>query len=305
MVGKRNRGHFMSRKSTGDVVFDVFNAVLMLLFSFSILYPFWSEFLLSFSDNAAAQAIGFHFWIDSWDLSAYRFVFHRTHIGQAYFNSIYRAVVGTVLTVMVTMFAAYPLADRRLPGRGWLTIVFLFTMFFNGGLIPRYLLVRNLGLVDTRWSLILPMLVTPYYIVIMRNFLMTIDPAYRESAYLDGANEFQIFFRIVVPLAKPVIATVALWTAVRHWNSWFDALLYIRDDSKIVLQLLLRKLVVEADQNMDEAIRNFRTEDGAGELPTVSVKAAVTLLTIGPIVFAYPFLQKYFIKGIFIGSLKG
>jgi putative aldouronate transport system permease protein len=296
---------FFSRKSTGDIIFDIFNLLTILLFCFAILYPFWSTFLLSFSESADTQSIGFHFWIKSWNTLSYRFVFSKTNIYMAYFNSIFRAVIGTTLTIIFTILAAYPLSDRTLPGRNIITIYFLITMFFSGGLIPTYLLIRKIGLMNSRWVLILPVMAIAYYIIIMRNFLMTIDKAYEESAFIDGANYFQILVRIIIPISKPVIATIALWASVYHWNAWFDALIYIRDDSKIVLQLLLRKIVIEAEQAFDDAMRNFESEVGLDELPTAAVKSAVTFLTIGPIVLAYPFLQKYFVKGIFIGSLKG
>jgi putative aldouronate transport system permease protein len=170
-------------------------------------------------------------------------------------------------------------------------------------LITAYLLIRRIGLFDTRWALILPTLTVGFYIIIMRNFLMTLDKAYEDSAFMDGANYFQILVRIIIPLSKPVIATIALWAAVGHWNSWFDALIYLKSESKIVLQLLLRRLIQEMTL-MAERMEKF-TNIEKNELPSEAVKAAITILTIGPIILLYPFLQKYFIKGIFMGSLKG
>jgi putative aldouronate transport system permease protein len=222
----------------------------------------------------------------------------------AYGNSIFRTVFGTVLTVVACMALAYPLAKRHLPGRNILTIYLLITMFFSGGLIPTYLLVRSLGLIDNRLAYLLPSMVTGFNVIIMRNFLMTLDKAYEESAFIDGASYFRIFWSIVVPLSKPVIATVALWTAVWHWNSWFDGLIYMRSESKIVLQMVLRKLIVDAEARFMNSIAQFALEEDI-DLPTTAIKAAVTIVTIGPIVLVYPFLQKHFIHGIFMGSLKG
>ena len=185
-----------------------------------------------------------------------------------------------------------------------MTAYILVTMFFAGGLIPTYLVIRKLGLIDSRWVLILPLLANGFYIIIMRNYLMTVDPAFEESAFMDGANYLQIMARIVAPLCKPVLATIALWTMVLHWNSWFDALIYLRDESKIVLQLLLRRLLLAEQATLDR-IREFGGPiDAEDRLPSEAVKAATTLITIGPIILVYPLLQRYFIKGIFLGSLK-
>ena len=221
----------------------------------------------------------------------------------AYGNSIFRTVVGTFLGIAFTLAAAYPLSKKRLPGRNVMTITILVTMFFGGGLIPTYLLIRRLGMLDSRWVLIVPTMTAGFHVIIMRNFIMTIDEAYEEAAFMDGANYLQVLLRIIIPLSKPVIATVALWKGVYHWNAWFDAWIYIRSESKIVLQLLLRRLLQDIAQTM-ERLKAFRVEEDQ-PLPTEAVKAAISLLTIGPIILVYPFLQRYFVKGIFIGSLKG
>ena len=302
---KHKRPFFLRRKSRANLLFDILNSTFLILFSLSILYPFWTTILLSFSHAEDATTLGFHLWIERWTLDAYRFAFSKYgNVGIAYLNSIFRTVVGTFLAVIVTILGAYPLSKRNLPGRTVLTFYLLVTMFFGGGLIPTYFLVRNLGLLDSRWALILPLLASGFNIIIMRNFLMTIDPALEESAYMDGAGYFRILTRIIIPLSKPVIATIALWVAVAHWNSWFDGLIYIRSESKIVLQLVLRRLLIEVDAAYATAMKRFMITREI-HLPAQSTKAAVIVLTIGPIIMVYPFLQKYFIKGIFMGSLKG
>ncbi len=279
--------------------------VFLTLFALSIVYPFWVTLLTSFSTVEEVTSLGFKFWISEWSFGAYQFAFSEYGNAQvAYYNSIYRTVLGTFVAVAMTLLAAYPLAKRNLPARNLLTIVLLITLFFAGGLVPNYLLIRRLGLIDTRWALILPLAVNGFYIIIARNFLMTIDPAYEDAALVDGAGYPSILARIIVPLSKPIIATLALWTAVAHWNSWFDALIYIRSERKIVLQTLLRRMI----QQIQEAllgVDRFRAIEDLPTLPTEAAQAALTILTIGPIVLLYPFLQKYFIKGIFIGSLKG
>lgn len=300
----RRRPRFLSRKTPGEVVFDALNYAFLFLFSLTILYPFWSTILLSFSTVEEATSLGFHVWIRTWTLSAYKFAMSRYgSVPIAYANSIFRTVAGTLLTLVVTLLAAYPLSKKNLPGRNAVTIFILVTMFFSGGIIPSYLLIRSLGLIDKRLVLFLPGLAGGFNIVIMRNFLMTLDKSYEESAFMDGANYAQILSAIIVPLSKPVIATVALWTAVGHWNAWFDAMIYIRSSNKIVLQLLLQRMLQQL-QEFAQQVANFQQVENV-ELPSESMKAAVTVLTIGPIVVAYPFLQKYFIKGFLMGSLKG
>ena len=304
--GMRKRWtRLVRRKSPGEIVFDSFNYLFLTLFSATILYSVWSTLLLSFSGVGDATALGFHIWLPKWRLTAYEFAFSRYgNVGVAYFNSIVRTLLGTFLTVLCTLLAAYPLSKRRLPGRNLFTLYVLVTMFFSGGIIPLYLVVRRLGLFDTRLALILPEMAMGFYVIIMRNFLMTIDNAYEESAFIDGANYFQVLLKLVIPLSKPVLAVIALWTAVWHWNEWFHALIFIRSESKIVLQILLRRLIHELIVTTDTMVGMFLREREV-ELPTESIRAAIVILTIGPIIFLYPFLQKYFNKGVFMGSLKG
>ena len=299
------RAWFLRRRSPGDVVFDVCNGAFLIIFCLTIVYPFWTTLLTSFADERDVTSLGFKIWIDSWNTAAYRFSFSSYgSITAAYFNSILRAVVATVLTMIVTMLGAYPLSKRNLPWRNVLTIYVLITMFFSGGLIPTYLLVRGIGLLNTRWALFLPFLAQGFYIIIVRNFLMTIDEALEESAFIDGANYLQVLLRIILPLSKPVLATVALWTAVWHWNEWFYALIYTSGEEKIVLQLIIRRMIQDISLDTVEAMNAFGALDERA-LPSAAVRAAVTILTIGPIILVYPFIQRHFIKGIFFGSLKG
>ena len=299
------RPWYARRTNAGDVAFSVFNTLFLVLFCLTILYPFWTTLLLSFSPPDEVLSLGFRIWIDEWATTAYRFAFSKYgNVITAYANSVYRTVVGTVLTVLFTTIAAYPLAKKNLPGRTALTVVVLITMFFSGGLIPLYLVVRSLGLIDSRWSLILPALTVGFYIIIMRNFFMTVDTSYEEAAFMDGANYLQILFRIIVPLSKPVMATLALWHAVWHWNEWLYALIFLNDESLLVLQRLLRRMLLELTQVEEALIDQFESVEEV-RLPSAALRAAVTIITIGPIILLYPFVQKYFIKGIFIGSLKG
>ncbi|WP_239633755.1 carbohydrate ABC transporter permease [Paenibacillus sp. H1-7] len=287
---------------TRFTLFDTLNIAWISMFSLAVLYPFWQTFVLSFSDANGASTLGFHLWPDQWVTDAYQFVFTFQNITTAYLNTIVRTVVGTLLNVSLTLLVAYPLSKRDLPYRNYFTAFFLIAMFFSGGLIPNYLLIKNLGLLDNRLALILPGAVNVFSIIIMRNYLMTIDKGLEESAFMDGAGYFKILTSIIIPLSKPVIATVALWSAVGHWNAWFDAMIYIRDPSKTVLQMIVRQMMVALDLS--------QTQFGGGGMSNTNlllsnVRAATVMISIGPIILVYPFVQKYFIKGIMIGSLKG
>ena len=294
-----------ARRSVGGVTFDLGNTLLMALFAFTILVPFWIMLVLSFTPNEWANDLGLKLWTREWSFATYRFSLSSYgDVVSAYGNSIFRTVAGTAAIVVATVAAAYPLSKKRLPGRTLMTVVILITLFFSGGFITLYLVVRGVGLLNSRWALILPSMANGFYILIMRNFLMTIDDAYEEAAFIDGANYLQILTRVMLPLSKPVLAVIALWAAVFHWNEWFHALLFLNDESKLVLQLILRRMMflLTSDDLFD--MLDWADQQGI-ILPTKAVRAAVMLLTIGPIVLAYPFLQRYFVKGIFVGGLKG
>lgn len=293
----------MKRTSTGSTVFDIANQVLLVIFCLTIIYPFWDMFLLSFSDPDTATSLGFRLWNKEWRLDAYRYVVADGQIFTAYANTIFRTVAGTFLSLIVLLLAAYPLSKRELPFRSTITIFFLVPMFFSGGLIPFYLLIRGLGLLNTRAVLVVPTLFSVFSMLIVRNFIMAMDKGLEEAAFIDGASYFYVLIKIMIPLSKPVLATVALWAAVGHWNSWFDAMIFANDRRLIVLQLLLRRLL-DIQQRDTELMRAMEQLHQFKVVP-LTVRAATILLTIGPIIVVYPFLQRYFIKGIMIGSLKG
>ena len=295
----------LRRRSTGGVAFDLVNTLLMALFALSVLVPFWIMLVLSFTPNEWANDLGLKLWTSEWSLATYRFSLSSYgDVVQAYGNSIFRTLLGTSAILIATVAAAYPLSKKRLPGRTFMTVVILITMVFSGGFITLYLVVRGVGLLNSRWALILPSMANGFFILIVRNFLMTIDDAYEEAAFIDGANYLQILTRVVLPLSKPVLAVIALWAAVFHWNEWFHALLFVNGESKLVLQLILRRMMflLTSDDLFD--MLDWADQQGI-ILPTKAVRAAVMLLTIGPIVLAYPFLQRHFVKGIFVGGLKG
>jgi putative aldouronate transport system permease protein len=292
-----------SRRTPGGTIFDVCNYGFLLLFALSILYPFWTIIVQSFAPMEEATSMGLHVWNRHWKTDSWLFVFRNSDMVVAYLNTIYRVVVGTVLILCTTFTAAYVLSKKDLPGRGAITLVYLFTMFFSGGLIPTYMLIKGLGLINNRLVLVLPGMVHVFYIVIARNFLMTIDQAMEEAAMMEGAGYFTVLVRIMLPLSKPVLATIALWAAVGHWNAWFDALLYTSRKEFYVLQMIIMDMLRKLNTTDLEEFADTFPE--MGRIPAQSVQAATILFTIGPIILIYPFVQKFFVKGVMVGSLKG
>ncbi|XEC97490.1 carbohydrate ABC transporter permease [Paenibacillus tarimensis] len=295
----------MNQLTRGERAFQIFTAVLILLMCVTMIYPFIHMISISLSTPAEAMRSGIHLYPKELSFEAYKVALNSDGIWVGFSNTIFRTVVGTLLSLVLMALTAYPLAKKHLPHRTFFTMVILFTMFFQGGLIPTYLLIQNLGLVDSRWVYILapPFLINTFSMLIMRNFFMSIPAELEDSAKIDGANDIRILSSIVIPLSKPILATVALWAAVFHWNSWFDGLIYIQDQTKIVLQIFLRRLVVE-NQNQELAML-MDMATGPQLVTPETVKAAVLMVTVLPILLVYPFLQKYFVRGIMIGSLKG
>ncbi|MCU6711918.1 carbohydrate ABC transporter permease [Paenibacillus sp. J5C_2022] len=283
--------------------FDILNGACMVMFVLLILYPFWQVFLLSFSDGREATTLGFHLWPQSWSIEAYQFLLSSGEIIRPYMNSVMRTIIGTALEVLFTILAAYPLAKKELPFRGWLTTYFIIPMFFGGGLIPTYLIIRSLGLLDHFLVLILPGAVAVFSIIIMRNYFMSLDVAIEESAFMDGAGYMTLLFKIILPVSTPVLATIALWAAVGHWNAWFDAMIYIRDRDLTVIQVIMREMLTSVSDVSNDLMFDNNTRQA--QLAMNNVRSAIALLSIGPIVLVYPWLQKYFVKGIMLGSVKG
>lgn len=273
----------------------------MILVIVTTLYPFWYVLVLSFS--GVDKGGGIQFWPNQFSTRAYEALFRYDLVWTGYRNTIVRCVIGTTLSVFFTAMTAYPLSKRDLPFHNFFTNMILFTMLFGGGLIPTYLLVKDLNLLNSVWALILPSMLGAYNIFIVRNFFRSIPESLEESARIDGAGWFTIFLRIILPLAKPVIATVTLWILVGNWNAWFDAFIYITDSTKTVVQVILRKISIE-NSAVDMAAIAQRMAKGEGQIASKTLETAMVVVTIIPMLITYPFLQKYYVKGIMIGSIK-
>ena len=294
----------MVKKRKKIKAFDVFLIVFMILVVITTVYPFWYTIVVSLS--GVDMSSGIQFLPNKFTLNAYKLLLSYSAVWIGYKNTIIRCILGTTLGVFFTAMTAYPLSKNDLPFHNFFTNFILFTMLFSGGMIPTYLLVKDLHLLDSIWALILPGLMGAYNIFIMRNFFRSISVSLEEAARMDGASWFYIWWKIILPLAKPVLATVALWlfVIVNHWNSWFDASIYIHDPNKTVVQVVLRRIAIENSSADMNAIRT-RMSHGTNLATTKSLEMAMVVVTIFPMLVIYPFLQKYFAKGIMVGSVKG
>lgn len=274
--------------------------IVVIVLSFIFIYPFWQTLVMSFTDSVSANQGGFIFWPKNFNLDAYKKVFSTDSIFVGYKNTITRCFLSAILTLSVTFCAAYGMADRNLPGWSFFNLLIVFTMFFGGGVIPTYLNLKALGLINTIWVLVLPGVAGAWNFIIMRNFVSSISKEIQEAALIDGAGTFTTMVKVVLPLSKPVMAVIGLWTVVGDWNAWFDSLTYANKKDLIVLQTVIRRLIDEGD----EAV-------AAGELLTMAeatpatIRAATVMVATLPILLGYPFIQKYLVKGTMVGAVKG
>ncbi len=295
----------MAVRTTGEKVFGLFNGLFLILFSITILFPFINLLAVSLTHGSSEYLSNVMLWPRPFSTKSYEVILGDGDLYWGYLNTIVRTVAGTFATVVVLLCAAYPLSKKYLPHRNMYTSIFVFTLFFSGGLIPTYVLVRSLGLIDTRLVFILINLAPAFWLLIMRNFLMTIPTEIEDSARIDGANEIVTLFRIIVPMSMAVIATIGLWSAVGHWNAWFDSLIYIRDQQKHVLQIWLRRIVITANDTLTIEAEQAFDEAALRPVRPQTLNSAAIFVAIAPILAVYPFIQKYFVKGVIIGSLKG
>lgn len=276
--------------------------LIMILFSLMVLYPVLNVIAVSISDNSAVMRGEVTIFPKGFTMRAYEYMIHYNLLGSGYKNTLFIVIVGTSINLLMTMMTAYALARRSLIGRKFFMLMITFTMMFTGGLIPNFILIRNLHLMDTLWSLILPGSISAYNMIIMKNFFESIPEELKEAARIDGLSEMGILFKIVVPLSMASIATIGLFYAVGHWNSYFNATIYLNSRKNWPLQVVLRDLIQKANTNGIDA---EMTTDYSTAIPLESLKMAVVIATTGPIILVYPFIQKYFVKGVMIGSLKG
>lgn len=297
-------GHY--RQSLPGHIFDSANYLCLFVFSLLCLYPFLHVVFASFSTpEGLNSSFGIMLGPQGFNLKGYELTFKFNGIVTGYLNTTFYVTAGTALNVFFTGLLAYVLASKAYWKKHMMILV-VFTMFFNGGLIPTFLLVRSLHLLNSRWAMLLPGLISAWNLIIMRTYFMAIPDSLEESARIDGASPYRILFSIVVPLSAPVVAVMVLYYGVGHWNSWFNALIYLRDRKLFPLQLFLREILIQ-NVYTAELADGLRPTDYriATEVNEEILKNAFIVIATIPIVCLYPFLQRYFIKGVMIGALKG
>lgn len=286
-------------KTWGNRLFDCVNYSFLFIIAMVCVLPFLYVLAVSFTSPQEVVKGGIILFPKQWSLSAYEYIFSTNTLWRSMLVSIYVTVVGTFINLLMTSLMAYPLAKQTLRGRGPILIGVLFTMLFSGGLIPTYFVVKELHLTNTLWSLMIPSAISAFNLIVLKNFFQQIPDGLEDSAKIDGCNDVGVLFRIVLPLSMPAMATFSLFYAVAHWNQFFNAILYINDNTKWPIQVLLREIVILAqsrigDTDMDDAV-----------VQPLTIRMAVIVFATLPILIVYPFLQKHFAKGVMLGSVKG
>lgn len=277
------------------------NYILLLVLAFICLYPFLNVIAYSLSGYNAVLSGKVTFYPIDFTVSAYQQILGKTQIWNSMRTTVLVTLLGTGLSLILTIFASYALSRNDLPGRKFLTGMILFTMYFSGGMIPTFLVVKGVGLYDTLGALFIPQAVNVFNFIVMRTFFRNLPESLEEAARIDGASYMQVLVRIVLPLSLPIIATIGLFYAVGYWNTYFDALLYIQDPNKYTLQLRLRSLLFGEELNNS----GVNLEGLGTQVMTQSLKMATVAVSTIPILIVYPWLQKYFVKGVMVGSVKG
>lgn len=292
----------MNRRTLREVIFDRLNDVFMLAICFVTLYPIWYVLVNSLNDGNDAMRGGIYWWPRMFSLDSYLAVFANDGIMLAMGVTIAKTVVGTVVHVLFTAMVAYAFSRRELIGRRAYMMLGTVTLFFSGGLIPSYLLIRDLGLLDSFWVYIIPAMFSFFDLIVFQAFFREIPDGLEEAAKLDGANDFKIFRSIILPVSMPVVATIALFHGVYQWNDYFTGMIYINKSELQPIQTYLYRVVAQSSSNQMMAATSGTI---AKSVSSQSIKLATMVITSLPIVIVYPFLQKYFVKGFMIGSIKG
>ena len=287
------------RRARGDRVFAFANLALLILFTGMILFPIYYMFIVSISGSTNVVRGDITWYPQNINLDAYKTILKNESLGRSYLNTVFYTVAGTSISVFMSALCAYPLSRKQLYGRRAVTFFIIFTMLFDVGMIPRFLVVNALNLRNTVFSILLPGAIDVYYMIMIRTFFQGLPEEMAESAKMDGAGEWKIFSRIIVPLSKPVLASVTLFYAVGIWNSYLGPLLYLDEKKLYPLQLILRNIVISNEMS------TMSGDIASMNISTMNIKYAVIFISILPILCIYPFIQKYFNKGVMVGAVKG
>ena len=289
------------KRSAGSIIFDNFNNIFMLIILICTLYPLYYIFIVSISNGWEVMNKNIFLYPKGINISSYKIVFQDHYILTSMFNSILYTGLGVIINLVMTTLCAYPLSKKSFGGRKFFSSFVIFTMFFTGGMIPTYIVINSLGLMNTIWAIVLPPAINTWYMIIMRTFFEAIPESLFESANLDGASEIKVLFTIVFPLSLPIMATMFMFYAVWHWNSFFPALLYLNEKRLFPLQMIIRNIVVNGDFGM----QTMDVSGSDGAVVDTTFKFAAIMVATFPILIIYPFVQRFFVKGVMIGAIKG
>lgn len=290
----------LNRKFTG---WDVVIYAVLILLCVACIFPFYYVFIVSFSDPVSLLQHPIYLLPFSFDLSAYRMLFNEGTLLSSALVSVFTTVIATLLSIVITVMAGYALSKKDVPLRKFFLTLVLLAMFIGIQTVPYYIIIRDLKLMNTIWVLIIPLLVDPFYLIIVKNYFLSISPSLEESARIDGANDYTILFRIIVPVSAPLLASVTLFLAVNRWNEWWHAMLFITDKSKWPMQMMLREVLSALDNSSSSNMGQMMMAQKRPMNPQ-NVRMAAIMITTLPILCVYPFIQKYLTKGLMIGSIK-
>ena len=286
------------KKSAEDIVLDIVIGVILICFSLICLYPIWFVLMASFSDSTSVvMSHGLLFWPKNFSLTAYALVFENKLFVSGFVNSIKLLCMSLPINIVLTLMCGYFLSCDGMMLKKPITAMIIFTMYFSGGMVPNYMNVKDLGLYNTLWAVVLTGALSVYNSFICRSAIQGIPDSLKESAYLDGANDLQIIFKVILPLIKPTLAVLTMYYGVGLWSNWFKASIYLKDNSKVPIQNVLRSVLILG--------KEASMESGYVDVYAETIKYAAIVITTVPILFIYPFLQKYFTKGVLVGAVKG
>ncbi|MBD9014430.1 MAG: carbohydrate ABC transporter permease [Lachnospiraceae bacterium] len=291
-------------RTPGEWVLDIVKVVFLAFVVVVTVYPFWNIFIISINDATDAIRGGLYFLPRKLSLSSYAEILGRSTFLASIKVSVGRTLIGTPIAVLVTAMLAYPLSRKDLVGRKFWNLLFVFTMYFGGGLVPYYMVLKGIHMLNTFWVFIFPMMMSVYNMILIRSYIESMPDSLFEAAKIDGANDLVVFVKMVIPLSKPILMTVALFVAINQWNSWFDAYLYTSDQALKPMQSILVEILNQYQTGASTSQAMSNAKAGVAVTPD-SIRMAATMVATLPIIMVYPFVQKYFVKGIMLGAVKG
>ena len=296
--------HKKITRTPGEWVLDIVKVVFLAFVVVVTVYPFWNIFIISINDATDAIRGGLYFLPRKLSLSSYAEILGRSTFLASIKVSVGRTLIGTPIAVLVTAMLAYPLSRKDLVGRKFWNLLFVFTMYFGGGLVPYYMVLKGIHMLNTFWVFIFPMMMSVYNMILIRSYIESMPDSLFEAAKIDGANDLVVFVKMVIPLSKPILMTVALFVAINQWNSWFDAYLYTSDQALKPMQSILVEILNQYQTGASTSQAMSNATAGVTVTPD-SIRMAATMVATLPIIMVYPFVQKYFVKGIMLGAVKG